>query len=176
MALDSKQAISLAWQLATIPDSPKTDQAIQALAIRLGSMCQDFDEAKWLVDEAVLKWSTWKGINGLSEMLYDKLHPPIVPSNQAKAMPPREDIHCEACGDWGHLDDPITKLRVWCECDMGKWQATRHPGLVEALNKTQQMKSLVRRLRHIKPITQQDVDRATAEHKTAKEVPDADTT
>lgn len=161
MPISERLALELAVELGTIPDAPKTDEGQQAVARHLISLCENEEDARWVVDEAVFQWQNWKGPRRLAAMLYDRKHPELLPANSVKPMPPREDVRCEACGDWGHLDDPVTKLRVWCQCDMGKWQQSRHPGLVEALNRNNHMKSLLSRSKGTrKRISQEDIDQA----------------
>jgi len=135
MPINREMAFNLAGELTTIPETPRSEEAIRAIARHLESLCWNESEARWLVNEAQLKWESWRGPHRLAEMLYDRRNPEIPPSNQYKPMPPPEAPTCKLCGDWGHLDDPKSKLRVWCKCEMGVWQAQRHPGLVEALNR-----------------------------------------
>jgi hypothetical protein len=161
MAINEKYALDLASELSTIVDAPRTDEGIKAVARHLVSICGNDQEARWLVDEALFKWERWKGPHRLAEMLYDKQHPELPPPNQARPMPPREETHCKLCEDWGHREDSATELRVWCECEMGRWQESRHPGLVEALNRHRNKKlANILTMPPRQRVTQNDLDQA----------------
>jgi hypothetical protein len=168
VAINEKYALGLASELSTIVDAPKSDDGIKAVARHLVSICETDQEARWLVDEALFKWERWKGPHRLAEMLYNKQHPELPPSNQARPMPPREETHCQLCGDWGHRDDSATGLRIWCECEMGRWQQSRHPGLVEALNRPKNKKTAnILTVPPPRRFTQSDLDKAFADRQNA---------
>jgi hypothetical protein len=152
----------LASRLATIPDCPRSEEALIALADDLRENCADDQEAAWLVREA-RKWPKWLGTAGLLELLDSKRHPESSrPENQPFDMGPKPPVHCAVCSDWGYVQDAPGHFKT-CHCAAG---AAVNPGLVDMFNRG--VTKPVAALQVVpprKPITQADIDRAVTERK-----------
>lgn len=128
----------LVKKLNSVPKCPQGDMALDAVAEALAGMCGTEADAEWLINEACYHWRDWKGIPELRAMLHNRNNPELPPSNLAKDLGPKPTGMCPTCDDWGHYTDEADplKLRKWCTCEMGVWQEQRHPGMMEALNRS----------------------------------------
>lgn len=141
MPISPELAHKLAGYLTTIPDCPRSDEAIDVLARDLLKHCVDENEAKWVVDEAREHWPKWKGTVGLIDLLETKRHPPAlrperhVQPRLEELYGPKPPTECDVCNDTGYVWRD--GRNEWCACSAGASLSREFPDLVEKLNKRQ---------------------------------------
>jgi hypothetical protein len=158
--VNEKEAYKLAVRLTTIPDCPRVDQAIEALAEDIEKLCTDDDEARWLVDRA-REWPKWMGKAGLIELMKEK-RPALAPERRIIDLGPKPPVNCAACQDWGHLFR--NGQRAYCSCAAGVQLQADQPDFLEKmrLSKLTDMRALQTSAPR-RPITEGDLQKAFAE-------------
>lgn len=129
----------LGEKLSTIPGCPRTHGAVEALGEDLAEICNDWDEAEWLVRESRSRWEDWKGRRGLLVLLDNRRRPELPPANIAQELGPKPEVTCRLCDDWGHLEitDGATgqSHQDWCKCPIGEHLKKTFPGFMKMLNR-----------------------------------------
>lgn len=125
-----KEANKLAEHLTTIPECPRGELAIEALADDLLEICQDRAEMRWLVHEARARWERWQGTKGLRELVRSRTPEPD-PPNQFMQYEP-SPVDCSACNDFGFFTR--NRKSQFCDCSQGEALRERFPDFVEKLN------------------------------------------
>lgn len=132
--LNHEDAYSLAVRLTTIPDCPRSGEAIEAIADDLVELCgggelageewTPYQQAKWLVAQA-RRWKTWQGTAGLIELYRERFRtgaPDRTTTGPAyqefPALPAAPEVTCSLCNDFGTTKDGF------CQCVQGQRMAT----------------------------------------------------
>jgi hypothetical protein len=162
----------LAEKLATVPGCRITQGAVEVIGEDLAELCEDWEEAEWLVKEARSKWDEWKGRRGLIQLLDSRRRPELPPSNQAQDLGLKPEILCTICGDWGHYSNG--KEHVWCDCQAAQDTRRAWPGLVDLINRKTKHDPLALEISRLaksnaqqRRITQAEIDRAFSERRNA---------
>jgi hypothetical protein len=147
-------------RLTTIPDCPRADDAIEALAEDIERLCADDDEARWLVDRA-REWPKWMGKAGLIELMKEK-RPALAPERRTIDLGPKPPVNCALCQDWGHVFR--NGQRTYCSCAAGVQLEADQPDFVEKmhLRKLTDMRALQASSPR-RPITEADLHKAFEE-------------
>jgi hypothetical protein len=155
---DDRWYYKLAQQLTTIPECPRSDEAIEALARDLEQISGNFREAERIVRDAREKWDRWKGTRGLIELL-EALRPAPLLANQAIDYGPRPAVNCQICGDWGYFS--AGGEVEWCRCPAALETRERMPGLTDAMNRKKVKPP--HESRDAKPVNGEDLESAIRE-------------
>jgi hypothetical protein len=126
--LDPAVALTLATELTTIYDCPRSNIAINAMAQDLMRWCRGWigqnniwppeAQARWLVQEAREKWTEkWLGTGALKQLLDARFPPTVVPGNAAQPLGEKPPIICSHCNDTGIIR--VGGRHQYCDCDLG---------------------------------------------------------
>lgn len=63
--LSSKAAQQAACSLLSIPDAPRSDEAVTMIADELMHLCRNVEQVRWLVRRAIRLFSSWPGVREL---------------------------------------------------------------------------------------------------------------
>ena len=107
-----------AEKLATIPDCPRGDTALDLLAEDLAENCRDESEMNLVVQEARRTWKKWQGTAGLVEIIEAKRRKTVLPpEREVIDLGPRPKINCRTCHDFGWFTKEGE--HVFCDCAAG---------------------------------------------------------
>lgn len=130
--LDPRRAYQLAGALTTIPECPRSEDAVKALSEQILELCAKPDQAEWLVHEAMTTWPKWQGVYGLTQAYNNQFRPR--PERQAYDLGAKPAIKCAQCGDLGFHRDQANRF-VWCHCPQAQQIAKDLPDYLELLNR-----------------------------------------
>jgi hypothetical protein len=158
--------LNMAEKCTTIPECPRSDSAIRAIADDLAEFCRDLDEALSLVNEARRTWDKWQGSAGLKKLLEDNRSPR--PELQTYNLGPKPTIRCDKCHDWGTVDDANGENQ-YCDCPAAEYP--RSIRLIERFKAARAKipRSLMPKRSAPKVITQSDIDHAVRERNSRNE-------
>lgn len=169
MAVSFKQAHLLAEELTTIPDCPRSEGAVEAIAKDLFRLCRNDDEAQMAVDAAREQWTAWKGTAGLIEVLQSMRRGPesLPPERRVIDLGPKPVVNCAACQDWGYIWRG--GRNEWCSCAEGVRMQNESSDFLEKLNtkhvKGPQMLQAMQASPERRPITEADLEQAYLQRK-----------
>jgi hypothetical protein len=148
----------LAERLSTVPDCPRSEGAIEALAEDLIELCDDEGEATQLVARA-RRWEKWRGTRGLIDLL-ETMRPALPAGNQAIDYGPKPVPDCAACQDWGHFTR--NGRDEWCTCTAAEELRLAHPDWIDQMNRTGAATLLHNPvpIDRKKPLTEEDLEQA----------------
>jgi hypothetical protein len=126
--LDPTVALTLATELTTINDCPRSNIAINAMAQDLIRWCRGWignnnvwppeAQARWLVREAREKWAEkWLGTGALKQLLEARFPPSVRPGNAAQPLGEKPPTECSDCNDTGIIR--VRGRHQYCDCDLG---------------------------------------------------------
>lgn len=171
MAVSFKQARLLAEELTTIPDCPRAELALDAIAKDLFRLCRNDDEAQNLVDAARDQWISWRGTVGLMEILQGMRprDPGSIPLERRTIdLGPKPPVNCAACQDWGYIWR--AGRNEYCSCAEGVRMQHEQAGFLEMLNRAhakgpQALQAVPAR----RPVSEADLEQAFLESKKHKD-------
>lgn len=170
MAVSFKNARLMAEELTTIPDCPRSEAALDAIAKDLFRLCKNDDEAQELVATARDQWISWRGTIGLIEILQGmRRGPESVPLERRTIdLGPKPHVNCAACQDWGYIWR--AGRNEYCTCAEGVRMQTEAAGLLETFNRKnikgpQALQAAVVR----RPVSESDLEQAFLESKKHKD-------
>jgi len=158
VAVDPAVMFSLAEELTTIPDCPRSEAAVKAVAKDLFRYCQSNDEAIDLVRKAREDWASWKGTAGLIEILQSmRRGPESVPLERRTIdLGPKPAVNCAACQDWGYIFRD--GRNQYCACAMGVQMEA--DGLLDSLKMRKMNMRSLQSVPAPRPVTEADLEAA----------------
>jgi hypothetical protein len=144
MPLPTEQALRFARRLMTVPDFPRSDEAVLATSEDLQDLVTDLPEdiavkqIEWLTQHIRHSWQSWTENGGTAIMLalyHREFDPPARASNEVQDWGTRPPVDCVFCEDAG-IVRPVyaeAEAAAWCICEHAIWLKQTWPEYLQLI-------------------------------------------